>query len=375
MKKVSILALHLNYGGIEKAITTLANYLCNDFKVEIACTYKISDKPAFNLDKRVKVVYLNSFVPNKEEFKTAIKEKGILKILKEGIKSIKILYLRKKTMINYIKTSDSNIIISSRLLFNKILSKSKKKNVLTIGWEHNHYHGNLKLAKKTAQSVKNLNYFVLVSQELQKDYEKLLKNTNCNCIYIPNTIDEIPSEKSKLTEKRLISIGRLAKEKGYIDLLNISKSIFNKYPDWHLDIIGDGDEKENLINYIKENNLSKYITLHGFKNTEYINNILAKSSIYLMTSFTESFGIVLLEASSFGIPLIAFDSAEGAKEIINDGLNGYLIPNRDKNAYLNKLEKLINDYNLRIKMGQEARKKAFQYTPKEVMTLWNKILK
>ena len=51
-------------------------------------------------------------------------------------------------MINYIKTSDSNIIISSRLLFNKILSKSKKKNVLTIGWEHNHYHGNLKLAKK-----------------------------------------------------------------------------------------------------------------------------------------------------------------------------------------------------------------------------------
>ena len=56
MKKVSILALHLNYGGIEKAITTLANYLCNDFKVEIACTYKISDKPAFNLDKRVKVV-------------------------------------------------------------------------------------------------------------------------------------------------------------------------------------------------------------------------------------------------------------------------------------------------------------------------------
>ena len=92
MKKVSILALHLNYGGIEKAITTLANYLCNDFKVEIACTYKISDKPAFNLDKRVKVVYLNSFVPNKEEFKTALKEKGILKILKEGIKSIKILY-------------------------------------------------------------------------------------------------------------------------------------------------------------------------------------------------------------------------------------------------------------------------------------------
>ena len=91
MKKISILALHLNYGGIERAIISLANLICDKYEVEIACTYKIKDEPAFPLDKRVKVKYLNSLLPNKEEFRLAVKSKNVFQIFKEGFKSIKIL--------------------------------------------------------------------------------------------------------------------------------------------------------------------------------------------------------------------------------------------------------------------------------------------
>ena len=373
MKKISILALHLNYGGIERAIVSLANQACNDYIVEIVCTYKIVEEPAFKLNSKVKVKYLNSLIPNKNEFKKAIKDKNILSILKEGFKSLKILYLRKKTMAKYIKETDSDIIISSRLLFNKILAKNFKKNILTIGWEHNHFHGNFNLAKKTANSVKHLDYFVLVSQELKKYYSNLLKNANCKCLYIPNTIDELPNVISNLKEKRLVSIGRLSKEKGYMDLLKIAKRLFGKYPDWHLDIIGDGDEKDNLLKFIKTNNLESYVTLHGFQNKEYINNMLLHSSIYLMTSYTESFGIVLLEASSFGIPLIAFSSAEGAKEIINNGQNGFLIENRDEVEYIKKVEELINNYELRKKMGAKSFENVKKYLGSNIIKEWKNI--
>ncbi len=372
MKKISILSLHLSYGGIERAIVSLANYLCNYYNVEIACTYKINEESSFKLDKKVKVKYLTDVVPNKKEFKEALKSFKLITALKEGIKSVKILNLRKKTMINYISNTDSDVIISTRDIFNKLLSKYKK-NQLTIGWEHNHHHGNIKYANKIVNSVKELDYFILVSNNLKEFYSKRLKNTKC--IYIPNTLDYISDKVSNLNEKRLISVGRLSKEKGYMDLLSISKEIFNKYNDWKLDIIGDGSERESLEKYIKDNNLSKNITLHGFKDKEYINNLLMKSSIYLMTSYTESFGIVLIEAMNFGIPVIAFDSAEGAREIIKNNENGYLIKNRNKDEYIKKVFNLIEDKDLRLKLGTKGKQDSKEYNPDIVYKKWIEIIK
>ena len=165
MKKISILSLHLNYGGIERAVVSLANYLCEFYDVEIACTYKINEESSFKLNNKVKVKYLTNVVPNKKEFKKALKSFKLITAFKEGIKSIKILKLRKNSMKEYISNTDSDVIISTRDLFNNLLSKYKK-NQLTIGWEHNHHHGNMKYAKKIVNSVKSLDYFVLVSNDL-----------------------------------------------------------------------------------------------------------------------------------------------------------------------------------------------------------------
>ena len=373
MKKISILSLHLNYGGIERAVVSLANYLCNYYDVEIACTYKINEESSFKLDKKVRVKYLTNVVPNKKEFKKALKSFKLITAFNEGIKSIKILKLRKNSMIEYISNTDSDVIISTRDIFNELLSKYKK-NQLTIGWEHNHHHGDMKYAKRIVNSVKKLDYFVLVSNNLKEFYEKELSNTKCKCVYIPNTLDFVSKTVSNLKDKRMISVGRLSKEKGYMDLLDMSKTIFKDHNDWHLDIVGDGSERETLENYIKNNNLSNNVTLHGFKDRDYINNLLKKSSIYLMTSYTESFGIVLIEAMNYGLPVIAFDDAEGAREIINKN-NGYLIDNRDKSKYINKVNELINDYDLRVRLGLEGKKDSKEYDPEIVYKKWIDLIK
>ena len=89
MKKISILSLHLGYGGIEKSIVTLANILCERYEVEIATCYKLYEKSAFALDDRVKVKYLNkNLVPNKDAFKSALKNKRPIKLIKEGLSEL-----------------------------------------------------------------------------------------------------------------------------------------------------------------------------------------------------------------------------------------------------------------------------------------------
>ena len=375
MKKISILSLHLGYGGIEKSIIALANLLADNYNVEIACSYRLYDKPAFNINKKVKIRYLTKDIaPNKDEFKDALKHKNIPNIIHEGKKSINILKLRKSTMIDYIKNTDSDIIISSRDIFDDWLGKYAKDGVVKIGWEHNHFHGNMKYANKIVKYARKLDYFVLVSKELRDYYGGRLKDTKCKCVYIPNIIDKLPKYLSRLNKKRLVSVGRLSPEKGPMDLLRIYNRINEIHPDWKLDIIGDGPERTKMEEYILENNLSKNVTLHGFRNKDYIDDILHNSSIYLMTSFTESFGIVLIEAMSHGVPCIAFDSAEGARELIDHGENGFLVKDRDFSKYINRVFKLIDDKTLRETIGKNAYEEAKLYTGEVVIKLWIDLL-
>lgn len=375
MKKVSILSLHLGFGGIEKSVSALANLLCEKYEVEIACTYKLYDKPVFPIDERVTIKYLvPDLKPNREEVKAALKNKRFITFFKEGIKSTKVLKLRKKTMIDYIRNSDSDIIISTRDIFNEWLGEYAPVNVLKIGWEHNHYHGDYNYARNVVRSASHLDYLVLVSDSLRKYYKKELAKTKCRCVFIPNIIDNVPEKCAKLNEKRLVSVGRLSPEKGFIDLLRVYNVLVKKHPDWKLDIIGDGVEKENLENYINEHQLNDSVTLHGFQKKDYIDDVLSKSSIYVMASHTESFGIVLIEAMSHGLPCVAFDSAEGAKELINSGMNGYLIKRRNFSAMIKKIEDLMNKKDIRKKVGLAGRKSVQKYTKDVVKLEWFDLL-
>ncbi len=371
MKKISILSLHLGYGGIEKCVVNLANSLCENYEVEIAVCYKLYEEPAFPIDKRVQIKYLNNDLkPNRKEFISALKNKKLLSTIKEGLYSIKVLNSRRKTMINYIINCKADVIISTRDLFNYWVGTFAKKNTLKIGWEHNHFHGNYKYATNIINSCKNLDYLVVVSKDLEKFYSKKLIKSNCMCVYIPNSISKLPNKCSNLLNKRFISVGRLSPEKGFLDLLIIYKKVLKTHRDWHLDIIGDGSEREKLEKYISNNNLSSNVTLHGFQKEDYINKMLHDSSIYLMTSYTESFGIVLIEAMSHGIPCIAFSSAEGAREIINSGYNGYLIKNRNFDAMVKKINDLCDKEDIRRILGKNARKSVKKYTSDVIKDEW-----
>lgn len=375
MKKITILALHLGYGGIENCISNLANSLVDDYEVNIVSTYKLYEKPVFKLNDKIKIKYLmTDLKPNKQELKQSLKKLKLITFFKELKKSLKILKLKKNLMIEAIKNCDSDVIISTRDIHNNWLSKYGRDKILKIGWEHNHHHNNKRYINKVTKSVLGLDYFVLVSKDLTKFYSEKLKDKKVKCVYIPNSINFFPQEKAKLETENLISIGRLSHEKGYLDLIDIFKELHQKYPDSKLNIIGDGPDRKKIEKKIRDNKLEDYIILHGFQEKEYINKYLEKSSVYIMTSYTESFGLVLLEAFAYGIPCVAYSSAEGANEIISDNWDGYLIKDRDKNKMIKRICELLSNRNRRLIMGANGIKKAQEFNTQKTKQKWIEII-
>ena len=213
-----------------------------------------------------------------------------------------------------------------------------------------------------------------VSEELRGFYESKLKEKKIKCVYIPHCVDVYPEVTSNLTQNNILSVGRLAKEKGYTDLIEIFKEFNKKMPNWNLNICGDGQEYNSIEEKIKESQLEEKAKLLGFKNKEELHERFLDSSIYVMTSYTESFGLVLIDAESYGLPLVAFDSARGATEIIEDGVNGYLIKNREKEKMVETLVMLAEEYELRQKLGNVGRKKSEIYKKENISKKWFEFL-
>lgn len=371
MKKITILALHLGYGGIENAIITLANLLCEKYEVEILSVYRLYKEPVFDLDKRVKVNYISNIKPNKKEMLYYLKKKNFSMLFKGLGASAHTGYVK------YIKTAyilrklETNVIISTRTVHNLLVSMFVKKGIKKIAWEHSHHNNNKRYIRNLVRSCKNVDYLVPVSKELGDFYEQYLGKKVYN---IPNCLDSMPSKPSKLGATNLISVGRLSKEKGYDDLLRLFKRVNMKHPDWRLNIIGDGIMKDDLLNLSRELKLGDKVVFHGYQNKDYINDCLSNSSIYVMTSHTECFPLVLMEAMSFGVPCLSYTSAQGANEIIDDGINGYLIKNRNEDEMIEKIDALIENKKLRTSLGKNAREKSKEYSGEVILQKWDKLI-
>ena len=357
--KVTIYALHLGYGGVEKNICEKANILSNIYDVEIISLYKLYDKPAFIVNPKVKIKYLTNVKPNRNEFKNAVKSKNIKSILKEGFYAVKVLYLKNSLITKSMIECNSKIIISTRAYFSLKLIKNNEYNNIKIAEEHIYHNNNSKYIKKLGFILKYVDY-LMPSSDYLTDYYKSIYSKYDYKIKTNKMPIERANKLCDLKKKNIISVGRLSKEKGFADLIEIFSNIESE--DWTLTIVGDGDEKENLEALIKDNNLEGKVILTGFLNKEELYKLYENSSLYIMTSFEESFGLVLVEASSFGLPLIAFDSAIGAKEIIQE--NGILVSNRDKSVMIKKIKKLMNDISERKLYQKKSLEiyKSYDYT-------------
>lgn len=370
-KKITIFALHLGFGGVEKYLSSLCKMLKENYDIEIISTYKVLDKPAFPFSEKVKITYLIDDKPNKEEFKRAIENKNIISIFKEGIKSVKILYLKRSRNIKAIRNTYSDYIITTRTFHSRLVGYYAYNNIIKIATEHNFHNNDKKYITKVIDSIKDFDYFVVVSDNLKKFYENKIGKTKC--IYIPNVIDNLPDKRSKLTNKNIITIGRLSPEKGQKDLIDVFKIVNKELPKTKLFIVGDGPLKQELENYTKELKLTDKIIFTGFLGNKEKEKYILDSSIFILPSYTESFGLVLIEAMSYGLPCIAFDSSDGARELLKDDV-GILVKDRNKEKMAKEIIKELKNAK-KDNYSEKGYKYCQKYLIDSVKEAWFNMLK
>ena len=229
---------------------------------------------------------------------------------------------------------------------------------------------------KVFQAVYHAIKDILLKSELVKDPVKEIEENKNRIDRSAVSFEERLRNlrESKKENKNIVSIGRLSHEKGFLDLIDVFSLINKEDNECILHIIGDGEEKTKIEAKINELNLKDNVILYGYKDKEFIREKLNDMSLYLMTSYEESFGLVLLEAAAFGIPAIAFSSAEGATEIIKDDVSGYIINNRNKEEMKEKALELLNDKQKLALFGHEARLNAEDYSYDSVKEKWLSII-
>ena len=164
----------------------------------------------------------------------------------------------------------------------------------------------------------------------------------------------------------LIYVGRFSKQKDIDSLLRIWEIIHLQYPDWQLDIYGEGELKEHYLSIIHKMNAN----INVYEPTADIMEVYREHSILLLTSLYEPFGLVLPEAMSCGLPVVAFDCPFGPADIITDGVDGYLIEDRDVELFAQRVGQLISDYDLRVKMGKAGIASSKRYQASRIMPQW-----
>lgn len=202
---------------------------------------------------------------------------------------------------------------------------------------------------------------------LSETAKKKMRRYNDNLIIIPNSLSFKVNTCVELTEKRIIMVGRLSLEKGYNRLVPIATAIKAKHPEWIIEIFGDGPEKESLKDLFQQNFLDDYVLFQG--QTTHIAEVYQKSSILILTSYSEALPMVILEANSYGIPVVGYE-CEGTFELIDDENNGYLIKNNDVNSFVDRLNSLIENLELRKKIGSNALQTIQCYDPAIIKNKW-----
>ena len=187
-----------------------------------------------------------------------------------------------------------------------------------------------------------------------------------NVKVIPNMVHLNDGPLSSLKNKRVIWVGRLDYQKRPMEIIKIWQKVYPMFPDWHLDIYGEGEQLQEIENLVNSLNMN----IHIHQPTDRIFDVYRESSILVSTSLFEPFGLVIPEAMSCGLPIVTYNCPFGPSSILSDGNDGFLIQNNDQRAFADRLCQLMSDGTLRSQMGRAAIISSCRFEAKQIMPQW-----
>lgn len=356
MKIAYVIECMYNSGGMERVLSVCANNLCHELDVSIITLFQKGMTYYFPLDEKIHCYDL-------------------------GLDDVANRDLLKERMLDFLMSHHYDFVVSLGgidMYYLHSMNDGSKK----LLWLHfaidiakttwlGHNPSLLKRIKgwlvtwKRIYHAKQYSKIIVLSKTDLKAWEKYTQNAIL--IYNPITIDSpILSDNNT---KKVLSVGRLDYEKGFDYLIDAWEIVNKKHPDWFLDIYGEGPLRKQLQDHIDSLDLSDSIKLCG--RTKDIIDVYVCHSLFVMCSRTEGLPLVLLEASSCALPLVAFDCPSGPREIIENGKNGLLVEHvGDIKGMADSICTLIENEPLRNEMGEKARQMVEKFSVPNITKQW-----
>lgn len=216
------------------------------------------------------------------------------------------------------------------------------------------------------RKVSQLDALVVLTSQDQHDWGNKIP------IYvIPNSYPFYPDIPSTCDNKQAIIVGRYNSAKGYNYLVDAWKLVYQKHPDWIINIFGSGEYENDIRHRIYDEGLQEVILMNP--PTDHIMEEYLRSSIYVMSSVFEGFAMVLLEAMACGLPCVSFDCPYGPRNVITDGEDGILVEYLNSQALADNICRLIENKDLRKAMGNKGRRNVLRFSRETIMPQWVKL--
>ena len=193
-----------------------------------------------------------------------------------------------------------------------------------------------------------------------------------NIRVIPNARTFASTVPSTLRQRRILAIGRYDHQKGFDTLLYIWHLLEGHHNGWTLDIVGDGPMRQELERLVVQWNMTD--SVHLLPPTDDVSSLYLGASVLAMASRYEGLPMVLLEAQACGLPIVAFACQCGPRDIIHDGIDGFLVSPEQNDLFANRLLQLMQDADLRQRMGHAAFVASDTFSEERIMRQWEEIL-
>lgn len=366
MKIIYCIACTCHSGGMERVLTNKANYLArHGYEIVVVTTDQRGKQPFFPLEPSIRCIDLgiNYDENNGKSFlnkllhypvKQALHRKRLKAVLMKERPNVTVsMFNNDAGFIPSIKDGSAKLLEIHFSKFKRLQYGRKGLWRLADRWR----------SKQDEKTVRKFDRFVVLTEE-----DKAYWGNLPNIMVIPNAISGIPAGTALLENKRVIAVGRYTYQKGFERLVDAWHLLASRFPDWKLDIIGDGEERPLLEQRIRSYGLERQVTLT--RPTQEIGKVYMEASILASSSRYEGLPMVLLEAQAFGLPIVAFQCKCGPKDIVSDGMNGYLVPEGDTAGMAQRLETLMKDVTLRKRMGLKAKESASRFNEEAIMEKW-----
>jgi len=345
LKKIAFLTTDLSdFGGTQTVVSRLSNAFVEKLghKVYIYTLSQKNGKIKCDLNSNIVVINLDINF----HFRNYLK------------------LIRKVNSINKINKID--VILGIGCFLNVFLPFFRR--VKKVACEHNSYD----IVSSKTKFVRGLTYrFVdFIVSSTKEDLPRYLK-INKNSITIHNPVLLSDSTYSFKRQNVVISVGTLTERKGMDRLLHVWKLVEEKEKNANLEIFGEGEEFEKLLELKLRLGI---INVSFLGNTHSLDAELSHSKIYVLPSRKEGFPMVLLEAMNHYLPVVSFDIKTGPNEIITDGEDGYLIKDDDIGDMADKILRLLTENVLLEKMSKNAKKNVERFSISNIIKLWERIL-